>query len=278
MTKSKKCLGKKHLLHKDVFCCTKRLCYTESTFDVPHINHFHSSRPLFRMPTEKRPAPRRKSVHTSMDMLHPDPVATAAALYEAPAPHHMHRRHAVSDRHGEATLSFLLHATAIVLLAVSTGLSIFNTIELSRIRKGPSAMDLAGQKILMMLGSDDLNRNASRMMDSAEEMLGKAADMMEKEAETVTATTPITAGTETKMTVGVVYPVIQGEIGETAGTTTATASVTKIKNGVVTIVGTDTRSGESQTVTLHEVGACALFLDGGISLEAVATTMLTLGC
>ncbi|MBP9748965.1 hypothetical protein KBD18_02040 [Patescibacteria group bacterium] len=234
------------------------------------------------MPTAKRSAPRRKSIHTATDMLHPDPVAATAALYEAPTPQHQHQRHAVSDRHGEATLSFLLQTTVIVLLAVSTGLSVFNTIEISRLRKEPTAMDLAGQKILNMLGTDGTQKDATQMMQSAEDMMGKAADMMEKEAKAVTATTPITAGSETKMTVGVVYPVIQGEVGETAGTTTATASVTKINNGVVTVVGTDIRTGKSQTVTLNEVGACALFLDGGISLEAVgtndATTMLTLGC
>jgi hypothetical protein len=216
-----------------------------------------------------------------MNMLHPDPVATAAALYEAPAPQHQHQRHAVSDRHGEATLSFLLQTTVIVLLAVSTGLSIFNTIEIARLRKEPSMMELAGKKFLMMLDNDG-GKTPEQMMQTAEEMMEKAATMMEKDANAVTATTPIVAGTPVKMSVGVVYPVIQGEIGETAGTTTATASVTKISNGVVTVVGTDMRTGTSQTITLNEVGACALFLDGGISLEAIgakeATTMLTLGC
>lgn len=216
-------------------------------------------------------------------MLHPDPVATAAALYQAPVPQHHHERSAVSDRHGEATLSFLLHVTAIVLLAVSTGLSIFNTIELSRIRKEPSVMDIAGQKFLMLLGADGKEKDAEKMLQAAEDMMAKVADMMEKEANEVTKTpTPITAGIATEMTVGVMYPLIQGEIGETEGTPTATVTVTNMKNGVVTVLGTDTRSGISQTVTLNQIGACALLLDGGITLEAVgtneATVMVTLGC
>lgn len=83
------------------------------------------------------------------------------------------------DRHGETTLAFLMLITLVVLVAVSTGLSLYNAIELSRLRDAYAAK----WGPVGMMGADDADAAPaaapapSGMMPTVNGTWGASADV-----------------------------------------------------------------------------------------------------
>ena len=85
------------------------------------------------------------------------------------------------DKHGEAALSLLLLMTLVIFVAVSTGLSIVNTIELNRIKKNLKFVERleskqASQSAKMEGAPAEAGPGA--MMDDAAEVLKSADTLM----------------------------------------------------------------------------------------------------
>lgn len=105
-------------------------------------------------------------------------------------------QHHCANRHGEAALSFLLFITLIVFVAVSTGLSIFNTIEISRIRH------VVTSESLKLSGSEQTAKTTSETTEygSPEQMMQKADDLMQQAETMIQAQIDADGGSVTTVT------------------------------------------------------------------------------
>lgn len=95
----------------------------------------------------------------------------------------------LKNLHGTAALSLLLLITAVVFLALSLGLSIFNTIEISRVKDTVKFVERLESKQVNAMGAPPAeaalptSQDPEAMMNRADELMTQAEALMKKASE-----------------------------------------------------------------------------------------------